>query len=491
MLIRSLCHFPPYQDVTLEQWNKVYDEFKNPKALAAMVTHLIAIGDSLEGPLPPEKFLTAASARALFDGDLPITTLVEARIRGMDDADVDPALDPSRVEKVEKLGSGKANTVYLAKFEDGSEYVFKPEVPGRKAIEPLNLSIDYRPETQIAHLNLATAKAAEHFGLGDVMVKTTVGVLDGQYGTFMEKAPGEACADFTKGDKKQPGCLTAKEIRHLPDADYGKVMGRLVRQTNRLEWFDMLTGQGDRHSRNYMVQVKTDLTVTVKCIDNDACYPAYRTGLRKVVLNRERIDKFNLLFTRLVNEYPAELRDEIRQKIAGDPGITKLSADSLEIDLAKFETGELHWIFRRCTGSDCDVLPQFIDEDLYNRLVAMGPDSEARKAYKRYLLKRLPADAVASAMLRLDDAIELAKRYKDEGKVVSAEDFEKREVQKRILDNELKRPTNPIKPMDNGFDIKKSETALAKEINQECRFQIHGLFIGDLFRHVYRTGWYK
>ena len=151
----------------------------------------------------------------------------------------------------------------------------------------------------------------------------------------------------------------------------------------------------------------------------------------------------------------------------------------------------MHWIFRRCTGSDCDVLQQFIDEDLYNRLVAMGPDSEARKAYKRDLLKRLPADAVASAMLRLDDAIALAKRYKDEGKVVSAEDFEKREVQNRILDNELKRPTNPIKPMDNGFDIKKSETALAKEINQECRFQIHGLFIGDLFRHVYRTGWYK
>ena len=260
----------PYKNVTIEQWNVVYGQAKNAKVLAAMVAHLVAIGESLEGPLPPEKFLTAASARALFDGDLPLTTLVEARIRGMDDADVDPALDPSRVEKVEKLGSGQANTVYLAKLKDGSEYVFKPEVPGRKGIEPLNLSMDYRPETQVAHLNVATAKAAEHFGLGDLMVKTTVGVLDGQYGTFMEKAPGETCSDFLKRVEKQPGCLTPKEIRHLPDEQYGKVLGRIVRQTNRLEWFDMLTGQGDRHSRNYMIQVKSDLTVTVKCIDNDA-----------------------------------------------------------------------------------------------------------------------------------------------------------------------------------------------------------------------------
>ena len=173
-----------------------------------MVAHLVSIGESLEGPLPPEKFLTAASARALFDGDLPLTTLVEARIRGMDDADVDPALDPSRVEKVDKLGSGVANTVFLAKLKDGSEYVFKPEVPGRKGIEPPNLSMDYRPETQVAHLNVATAKAAEHFGLGDLMVKTTVGVLDGQYGTYMEKAPGRPCAEFTKRTEKQPGTFS-------------------------------------------------------------------------------------------------------------------------------------------------------------------------------------------------------------------------------------------------------------------------------------------
>ena len=489
--ISGLDQKDPYKNVTTEQWNVVYGQAKNTKVLAAMVAHLVAIGESLEGPLPPEKFLTAASARALFDGDLPLTTLVEARIRGMDDADVDPALDPSRVEKVEKLGSGQANTVYLAKLKDGSEYVFKPEVPGRKGIEPLNLSMDYRPETQVAHLNVATAKAAEHFGLGDLMVKTTVGVLDGQYGTFMEKAPGETCSDFLKRVEKQPGCLTPKEIRHLPDEQYGKVLGRIVRQTNRLEWFDMLTGQGDRHSRNYMIQVKSDLTVTVKCIDNDACYPAYRTGLRKVVLDPARARYFKSLYDGIVNEYPPELRDEIRRKLESDPGIKALPGNRLEVDPSKFAAGELHWAFRRVTGSDCDVLPSYIDEDLYNHLVAMAPGSEAREAYRQDLLKRLPADAVESAMLRLDEAIALAERFKNEGKVISAEDFEKREVQKSILNDELFGPTSPIKPASNGFDLKRSESKQAKNICQESRLQFHGLFTGDLAYSVCRKDWFQ
>ena len=489
--IQALVGKPPYQAVTVEEWNAVYAEFTNPRGIPPQVAHLVSIGESLEGPLPPEKFLTASSARALFDGDLPFTTLVEARIRGMDDADVDPALDPSRVQDVEKLGSGQANTVYLATLEDGSQYVFKPEVAGRKGIEPLKLSMDYKPETQVAHLNVATAKAAGHFGLGDVMVKTTVGVLNGQYGTFMEKAPGETCAKFAKGDEKQPGCLTVREVRHLPDEEYRKVLGRLVRQTNRLEWFDMLTGQGDRHAGNYMVQVKTDLTVTVKCIDNDACYPAYRTGLRKVELDPTRAKNFKALFNVIVKEYPEELRDEIRQKLQSDPGVRTLPGNRLEIDPSKFETGELHWAFRKITGSDCDVLPQYIDEDLHDRLVAMEPGSEAREAYRRDLLARLPADAVASAMLRLDEAIALAKKYKTEGKVVSAEDFEKHDVQKRLLSDELFRPSSPIKAMDNGFDLKKSTTEPAKEICKECRFQFHGLFAGDLAVSVCRKDWFK
>jgi hypothetical protein len=162
----------------------------------------------------------------------------------------------------------------------------------------------------------------------------------------------------------------------------------------------------------------------------------------------------------------------------------------LEIDPSKFETGELHWAFRVCTGSDCDVLPQFIDEELHDRLVAMGPGTEAREAYRQDLLARLPADAVESAMKRLDEAIALARRYEEEGKVVSAEDFEKHEVQKRILQPELSRPASPIKAM-GGFDLNKAGTENAKKIAKESRLQNHGLFAGDLAYSVCRKDWFQ
>ena len=45
---------------------------------------------------------------------------------------------------------------------------------------------------------------------------------------------------------------------------------------------DALTGQGDRHADNYMIDIdKTDLSVTVKTIDNDANYGVFRKGLYK------------------------------------------------------------------------------------------------------------------------------------------------------------------------------------------------------------------
>jgi hypothetical protein len=204
-----------------------------------------------------------------------------------------------------------------------------------------------------------------------------------------------------------------------------------------------------------------------------------------------RSKNFKALYNAIVKEYPAELRAKIRQKLQSDPGVRTLPGGRLEIDPSKFETGELHWAFRKITGSDCDVLPQYIDEDLHDRLVAMEPGSEAREAYRRDLLARLPADAVASAMLRLDEAIALAKKYKAEGKVVSAEDFEKREVQKRLLSDELFRPASPIKPAGNGFDLRKSTTPLAQEICLESRLQFHGLFVGDLVVHVARKDWFK
>ena len=490
---KTLVESPEFATVKKEEWNALGSLLWRPNAFMSQVAHLLAIMDSKEGPMPAEKFLTASSARALFDGELVFTTLVEARIRGMDDADVDPALDQSNLDKFKPLGSGRANTVYAVKFKGkgDSEYVFKPEVPGRMGMSSLTLSMDYHSETQVAHLNLATSKAAKHLGLEDVMVNTTVGSLKGQYGIFMEKAPGNPCAEFTSSKTKFPtGCLGARAIRKkLSDEDYAKVVGRIIRQTNRLEWFDLLTGQGDRHSSNYMIQVKDDLTVTVKAIDNDQCFPAYRTGLKKMLLDKQRARNFNAACTQIINAYPENLRARVKYKITNDPGIRRLPGGGIELDPTKIKFGDLHWAVRTVTGNDCDDMPEYMDEDFYNHLMELKPDTPAREAYKADLAARLPSDAVESAMMRLDEAIEVAERYKAEGKVVSAEDFEKQDVQKRILKPDLTRPKNPVKPV-GGFDLTKEKSETAQKIVRECQLQVRTNYVGDIHWAIARPGWF-
>ena len=491
---KTLTGMTEFAGVKKEQWNALGNLLWRPKAFMSQVAHLISIMDSKDGPMPPEKFLTASSARALFDGELVFTTLVEARIRGMDDADVDPALDQSNLDKFKPLGSGSANTVYVAKFngKGDSEYVFKPEVPGRMGMSSLTLSMDYHSETQVAHLNLATSKAARHLGLEDVMVKTTVGSLKGQYGIFMEKAPGNPCAEFTSSKTKfQKGCLGARDIRkNLSDEDYAKVVGRIMRQTNRLEWFDLLTGQGDRHSNNYMVEVKDDLTVTVKAIDNDQCFPAYRTGLKKMLLDKQRAKTFDSACAQIVNAYPKNLQKRIKYKIMNDPGIVRLPDGRMELDPSKIKFGDLHWAVRTTTGNDCDVMPEYMDEDFYNHLMELKPGTHAREMYRADLAARLPSDAVESAMLRLDEAIEVAGRYKNEGKVISALDFEKQDVQKSLLKPDLARPDNPIKPV-GVFDLTNEDSEIAKKISNECRLQVKTNFFGDIYRAIARPNWFN
>ena len=87
--------------------------------------------------------------------------------------------------------------------------------------------------------------------------------------------------------------LPEDKRKALADDDYAKVVGGLMRQTSRLEWFDLITGQGDRHGGNYFVEVDPrDFTVTLKGIDNDASFPAYRKGLRTFALDENTSTQF-------------------------------------------------------------------------------------------------------------------------------------------------------------------------------------------------------
>ena len=148
----------------------------------------------------------------------------------------------------------------------------------------LNFSKDYAKEQQVANLNMATQSAAQVLGLTDVVPKCSVGMHNGDYGLFMEKVPGMEAIDFARGKEPPAGSLSLAQVKNLPPEQHAKVIGGLIRGLNRLAWLDIITGQGDRHGRNYMIDVRSDLTVSVKGIDNDMCFAAYRTGLHTYVI---------------------------------------------------------------------------------------------------------------------------------------------------------------------------------------------------------------
>lgn len=475
-----------FPDMTDDEWDAFTAEFSHAVGMESQVVHFKLMAKKINEEMAPEQFLSTSSARLLAEGRLSFPTLVETRIHGMADADADPTLDDTHSVSSEKLGSGKTNTVSLVKYDDGREFVFKPEASGRQGMASLQISQDYKPEEKVADLNMATQRTADALGLGDVMPKTSVGSHKGKFGVFMEKAPGAEAASFAEGTAKpRSGKLTASRVKSLSDADYGKVVGELVRKTNRLEWFDLVTGQGDRHGKNYMVDVGEDLNVEVKAIDNDQCFPAYRTGLRTYRLEGVYARIFLQKREEAVNMYPMKYRDEIRKRLLADPGVKELPGGALSIDATKFENAELYWVLKQAVGMHGASLPDFIDEELYDRFQTLkaGP---AREAWIADLRTRLPENAVASAIVRLDEAIAHAESLRKANLVIPKADFAKRDVQSRILAPQLTSPKYPIKPTrDNRFQMRDGD------LQTQAVRQTRSLFRRDLLAAVYKKGWFE
>ena len=477
-----------------KKWRKVSAMF-HPKtsALRTQVAHFFKMVKAVRLDMTPEQFLSTSSARALVEGRLDFATLVEARVHGMSDADVDPMLDDSRLDSSIPLGAGKVNTVKLVTYKDGTQRVFKPESPGRQGMEFLNLSKDYASEQQVANLNLATQSAAEVLGLTDVVPKCSVGMHDGDYGLFMEKAPGMDAAEFARGTQPNDGSLSLAEVKNLPPEQHAKVIGGIMRGINRLEWLDLITGQGDRHQRNYMIQVWPDLTVSVKGIDNDMCFAAYRTGLHTYVIKGEAAQTFRDKCKYIIHKYPIGLQDQIRKMLFTDPGFSEDKDGVITLDTTKFKAGELHYAALRAIGMNGATLPKYIDEDLYRELTSLRT-GERREAYLADLAKRLPPDAVDSAHRRLDQAIDYAIKLAAEYKVVKKDDFEKRAVQKSLLEPEII-AGNVVKPVGN-FQLQmepipRNKDQARRQVVRRSNIQAKTIFMRDMYRRVTKPDWFN
>ena len=451
------------------------------KGVATQTVHLAAMRKTVDDRADAQ-FLTGKTLDAAFEGRLAVTTLVETRLNGLSDEDADPALDDSNADSSKALGSGAVNTVYEVRFKDGSTYIFKPEAPGRQALASLQLSKGaYQDNQLVAQLNMATQRTADAFGLGDVMTKTSVGAHGGQFGLFMEKAPGVEAELFGKRIQPAPGRLTAGQIRDLDDAQYAKVVGGLMRKANRLEWFDLITGQGDRHGKNYLVEVGKDGSVSLKGIDNDACFGKFMIGPGLFRLQGKHANDFKTLLKNANLVYdPGKKAGTSR--FDTDPGIKQSEDGTILVDVSKIKSRELFHCLAKATGCHSLRLPDHIDKELYDKLVAME-SGKAREDYIADLRARLSEDQVQVAIQRLDGAIKHAKALNDKGCVVSTADWERRDVQRKVAG----RPPRPVPPYAG---TNKGFAQYAKETQKSIRRTVC-LFRRDLLGAIAKPGWFE
>ena len=477
--------------------NKMYKAFRVEANLQSQIAHLALMAASAE-KMDDSRFLTNGTVYAAFEGKLRVTTLVESRIHGLGDDAVDPMLDDMNVESSRPLGSGAVNTVHEVTYKNGEKYVFKPEAEGRMALENLTLSKGMLELQMVAHLNIASQKTADMLGLDDVMTKTTVGSHKGAFGIFMEMVPGEE-ANFWKNransDNFPEGQLSPQKIRELPDGDYAKVVGGLMRKANRLEWLDMITGQGDRHNHNYMLSVGEGGAVILKGIDNDACFPAYRTGIRTFTMDKEMSESFVGALRRVATElYPGDSTRiaDFANELAKDPSIT-VKNGLVTLDTSKAKSKLIGVALKYSLGVHMLALPDCIDEDLYNKLMELDRSDDKFKAFVKNMTAHLPKSAADAAANRLKETIAHAKALKDKEMVVSGDAWTDRRVQRKLAGkvplsghkNDFERLPK-IKHGDPDFNLEGEQS-----VSSTAEHVSNGYFRRDLMRAVAKPGWFE
>ena len=365
-----------------------------------------------------EAGLSAGDVRRMFLGDVGVSSVVEARVRGFNAGDASGAADDANVAESTLLGRGAAGSAYLLTMKDGSELVFKPELEGR-----LGLGLQaaghgaYAQSQKIANLNLATYDTARALGCQDVVVKYSVGSHKGRFGMFMEKAPGVSAAKFAKGK------VEAKDA-----GERSRIKGQVARKLNRLQWLDAITGQGDRSGSNYFLHVdQGSHEVTVKGIDNDASFVSNRIGMQKYKFSEQAAQDF-LGYLQIVCSAAHggdEEGTELMRCTGSEAIVSDEEAKTLVVDLSKVGTSrEIELALAMTVGAQSTALPDVIDRDLYNRLMELDSNENAKADYLASIRPRLSDEGFEAAKLRLEDAIRHARELNDQGKVVGGDGWE-------------------------------------------------------------------
>ena len=397
---------------TGERINVIIDRCRSIET--AVVDFIYAVRRMHEG----DNFFTGAEALGVFEGRISASSVIEARARGLRDEDVNPANEDANIVSERMLGAGVAGEVYELQRSDGTSVVFKGETESRTGLDKIAAGggNSYAKEQQTVNLNIATKKGAIALGMGDSIVNYSAGTHKGVFGFFMEKAKGLTGKAFGAGkSSSSPDAgMSVKEIKRPPPAQRQQVKAGLMREFNRLQWLDLLTGQNDRHWENYFIHVDREtLKVTVKGIDNDAGYSQYRTGAVKYTFDKKRTETFKALLQELASRIDSRNVKVEYQRLLNDSGITADKDGNITVDASKLSNKAIGQAISRLTGVHSLAIPDKIDRSTYNSLMALKQDP-ARKEYLDSIRPRLSKESYDAAVSRLADVIAHAEKLKPE-----------------------------------------------------------------------------
>ncbi|MBV9749931.1 MAG: hypothetical protein JO157_14065 [Acetobacteraceae bacterium] len=284
---------------------------KQPKVRAAqlMIKNARAYKESLKRSLG---LVLADPAVQRVAGKLTIDQAIFAKECGISffDCQLDLYNDDELVSADEGFGSGAVNTVAKLVHQDGTGRVFKPEQSTDEKSPTVTKTLGIDPNApHYGNRNIASRGASDLLGL-DVMPEVAFAVHDGSVGLLMGMAPGKSprrkvwqdltpkeCDDCDMWEREGGNWLQNFKNQNIekrggkwqrgremlvkpwaPPSPSPDLQASLHEELNGLEWCDMLTGQGDRHSANYMLDIQGD-TAKVTGIDNDFAFGKTQTGL--------------------------------------------------------------------------------------------------------------------------------------------------------------------------------------------------------------------
>lgn len=413
-------------DGALQSLDMLVDQFKELAANTAAFAN--------EGADP---MVTAGDIRRMLLGEVGVSSVVEARARGYKASDVNPKADDSNIVDSKVLGSGQSNTCYLLTTKSGEKFVFKPELESRIGLQVMPLGMGaYSGKQSGANLSIATAETAKMLGFEDMIVKYSVGTHNGQFGVFMEMAEGFTgltLAINSQDNNPDYAAVNSLKAEISHSNDQKKVSGQIAQQLNRLQWLDIIIGQGDRHWENYYINIdKTTHDVKLKGIDNEVSFSEERIGVQKFRFTRRKSSLLKKALEKVCLGICNGDRDQARALVGkcwrNSPAL-RIDSQKKEVtlDLSKIDrtNRELAIAYSALTGAQTISLPDTIDKAFYDKLIDLDKNSKLKEDFFAKIAPRLSGPALEAARQRLDDAIEYAKHLNDKNKVFTDDDWQK------------------------------------------------------------------